>query len=455
MAAINDLLERSIPPYYSHSFEIRLNGRIIDRRIAVAQLQFTNSDDRKQRELVIGICYSMGFEWNTGPIVQYNDPVGQIKLKIFLDFFHLSFWRKNVNNKDQRVNSLSTSDLLVQANNNGTRMRFEQFHGPFEMIRISELYLTATCTFSEPLNPIWFKEARIEEMDLYGFANTSLQKNFLSFAVKEDNYTSLLAEKLDSIIGTVAITAAFNLILDSTILNAHVHRQTTYVVYSGVLRSIEDDLFLQHRFLNRLYLALKNLRNFWHSSTQHHKWLRSLNANLNLSSQSNKSSSGSSSNDQKITIFKASQLFYLGIGDYFGRYTYPNEDFCLFLKYPHKQLVVFYQIDEILNTLKNVTIRTCTLLHLFQFFVAENKTIKVRFGRNFSEKSCDFKRMHRACNTTRLVIDHQPDYFDFILFVSYFELIGPIITLTIVSVFGLVTNSLIIFDLQQKEQENL
>ena len=96
------------------------------------------------------------------------------------------------------------------------------------------------------------------------------------------------------------------------------------------MTKVDGDLLIKFSQLNTLRLELSNMREFFHTDT---KWMNSFNYDIIESIQ----------NGEEIDVsrLKIIHFIYPKEKATFDRiYTHPNEDICLFISFPHTQLVV-------------------------------------------------------------------------------------------------------------------
>lgn len=145
--------------------------------------------------------------------------------------------------------------------------------------------------------------------------------------------------------------------LDNSILNTNLYRYIRNLNLVNIrLNRIEKNLISSLKQLRSLGLDLINYREFINrlNSLSDSSWLQELNTDLTSVDLTNGLS------NQQIENFRASQTELL-LGDRRLEYDYPEDDFCLFRKFPHQKLVY-----PALST-KPFLSCSCTVIWLIQY----------------------------------------------------------------------------------------
>lgn len=267
--------------------------------------------------------------------------------------------------------------------------------------------------------PFIFKTAWIQSITYTGMPVPSFDTT---------NYDNL--NELNSNIFNLYFNSMYKLNLTKKILHKHVFKNLSYLSMTSMsLSMIERDVFESFTQLKILFFNVKNLKYLVHETKM--EWLNSLNSQVNLipstvNTKGNLLLSYVNNMCVKLEIYN-----HLNDESTFPRryfpylnYDFPDEDFCLFSKYPHNQLVV----TAINGPLDNCN-RSCTLEWIYKYapvYLNELNSSTVRnlflnwnyytlscenlWRNNKRDSSCDFDRLFEKCS---LVTDvYEPGYFN-------------------------------------------
>jgi len=246
--------------------------------------------------------------------------------------------------------------------------------------------------------PLIFHEAKIFFLYLTS-ANGLIVSNVLSF---QSDVSSHLLAYMNTSVKMFHLTS-YHTDFDYTLLNKYIFKDLEILSITGMLNSIQTDLFMS--FFKLRYIEI-NSYNIKHLFTKNSKWLNYLNYFKNdfdlneIQFYSN-----------ELTIKDYFQLALVQINPKFFFYDYPNEDFCYFKDYPHNKLVLPLLIP-IIDT-NNVS---CTFLYLTQYsqyFTHDiydlNKRLKVSafdfmYKTDVDEQKNNFLKIIRQ-NCTKFISD--------------------------------------------------
>ena len=249
------------------------------------------------------------------------------------------------------------------------------YFGSIEVITFNRnvLYPTRLC-------PYVFTNSNLKYLSFREVSNSLIFKNrilFFSANTSADLNVANLAK--------VEIDLAYEHLTLET-MNRDVFKHVQIVFISGLLQSIQSNLFDSFAKLKWLKLETENLRALLGQGLQ---WANYLNKNTTFN----------------LSFFKTNQTkpqrsgFYLEISvvsSVFSKpYRFPNEDICLFKDFPHEQLV--YPLIVFQEELSECT---CTLEWLTQnaeyYATLRHDTEKKCFS-NRTAKKCDFEKMFEKC----------------------------------------------------------
>lgn len=215
-------------------------------------------------------------------------------------------------------------------------------------------------SFTSEICPVVFKNAKIDWLYV-----SSISPN------NKFKFIQLNTTNLNSQIKYFQIQSSNLDILDKKLLDKNVfkHIEKLSIEFSN-LNKIEKNLFRSFKDLRRINLWLYNIREFFHEDTS---WLESLN-------------------------LKSTKQFFLELSDESNTYTYPDEDLCLFQKFPHS-----HRVFPLIRSNLDLNC-TCTLVWLLSHWHKSEKDIRTRsvLGclKEFQTRlhNCKLKEKLDACN---------------------------------------------------------
>lgn len=298
----------------------------------------------------------------------------------------------------------------------------------------------------KPICSLFFRNARIVSFYLQSVANSFYAKNMLTFANPVGNTTTAL----NSSILYLDVQNIYGVDIDSSFLNAQIFARIKGLSLFGHLNSIDHDVFKPFRDLRQI--AFENVHLIRLIRKQGIRWIRNINSDLHQDPTNQTEIDLHADKIFTILLFPNREFWIDKHNHYFD-----NEDFCLFVDYPFSQLV-FVVPHSTENTLRyrNATPFTCTELWLYQFYQQAGQiyqyTNKLKSS-NFEK--CGFQERVRLCRTSKkfhLYAKKTPvslTSFDVILFLEFvFIVLAPM-----VSLFGIVTNLMVIYVIFKRENK--
>jgi len=315
---------------------------------------------------------------------------------------------------------------------------------------IQTLFMVNGPYYSREICPYVFLNSPLYQLGLFTISNSFIYKNELGFLEinQTDNFN--LNVKIRKLLVNMAYED-----LDRKILNRFVFKELFFFDLTGIVYSIEDDLFSHFKKIKFIILNIENFSAFFQSGL---KWMRHLNSDLNVDLNST----------EKFEYYKARTIivqFFDPRLIFNEPYEYPDRDFCLFKDFPHNQLVY-----PAIIVAKRVTC-SCTIYWLLQYskqYLNEDfsfykfkividypykfESYSIRYclkEENYTEKikECNFEKMTEKC----LGITYKPNR-EFTFWgnlnnsyhFEWLQLIIQVIMMSILCVIGVVTNFLII-----------
>jgi len=225
-----------------------------------------------------------------------------------------------------------------------------------------------------------FKDAHINILSFKNMVDTKLSRNYLNFDQSE-NKNSI---DLNSTIQELELFL-FNIKLSNQMLDEGVFEKVERMRISNQIVGIEYETFASFKQLKELTFVMYSLKAFFHQVGI--KWMKSLNNNVKVNF-SNDSTRNQFRLIKQLTVSLYEQeIIFMKLRTNFEKYSFPNEDFCLFVDFPHKQLV-FPIFDKCLDT---CLFKWLTQYQKYSYYF----TIPCHFNVSVN---CNYSEMLTACN---------------------------------------------------------
>jgi len=265
-----------------------------------------------------------------------SNPFDEINISGYLfEFTRFLFEQSNfnlfINNK------LITEKECLNNNRN-----WNNFISKSNLLSFSAHYSLNTC-------PYVFKNTKIYSLILNNIRSSLIDSNLLSFLKLNNSNNDLNSDIFHT--EFVIYRAKF----DENLFDKDIFKKTKSLFLYGIINNIRDDLFKLFNNLKLIQIYTQCVRQLF---TQNTKWF----INLNFNSKSINPDDLLTTDLELKPFLKKS--IYLKIFQSFSRvtfYDYPNEDFCLFHKFPHNKLVF-----PLLRPNHNLTC-SCTEIYLIQY----------------------------------------------------------------------------------------
>lgn len=197
--------------------------------------------------------------------------------------------------------------------------------------------------------PFLLNKNTIPLFEFQRFYDTFLIKNFLSFSSSNLN----MSENLYSNITILKMTI-FNIKLDNYILNQMVYKKTIAYYFQGVLSSIDRDTFKDLRNAKRILFSFRRFSKILEKPLS---WINSINYDINIEDRFL----------DKFLTQNLTKVAYLGFN--LNDYSFKDEDFCMFAKFPFNQAIFTSVLDKINNC-------SCTIIWLTKYMNIYKKHIR-------------------------------------------------------------------------------
>lgn len=303
--------------------------------------------------------------------------------------------------------------------------------------------------FQTPICPLIFATSKMKRLSLYYMVKSHYKTNYIRF--EDDNQNRSLYQA--NVIQACELIGFYGLDLTFDIVNRQVFNKASHFIFDGIINSIQVDLFKDFRMLksiqfNPIYFVDVFRR-------QGIDWIRQINRDVNVNWSDPESISANIQNKKDIS-FK--QTFAVDFYNDPNLHFFYEEDFCLLKDYPFHQFVVFIFDFKRVDT-------SCSTIWLMQFYphlfniskeYKSNDDLILTINQVFDNKSiykkCDFESRLKICNRSNYKSTFKAKNvygFDFMI-ISKFLLV---ISTTLISFFGIVTNMLVILTLINKKNE--
>ena len=161
------------------------------------------------------------------------------------------------------------------------------------------------------------------------------------------NISNDIGHKMDSNIFCLDLKLYY-IDLSSRFINKHIFKNIVFLTASGIIQSIEEDLFKSFQYLGFLHLKVQNIQKLFKIRN---KWLQYLNYDFKEGS---------------------SRVFALFLDQTHANvtfYNFPDQDFCYFKDFPHHKLVL-----PIIRPIMSLDF-TCSHIFLIQYSVKNSEQL--------------------------------------------------------------------------------
>ena len=214
---------------------------------------------------------------------------------------------------------------------------------------IRRLQLFSNILYSKEVCPYVFTNVNFDQMVLIEIINSIIYKNQLEFLDINETAEFNLNAKIKFLLLNVDYDA-----VTQRLLNKYVFREVKILSLTGIINTIQVDLFVHFKEIRLVKLGLDNYESFYYTST---KWMNSLNTGLKINLHN---TIEFNLNRHRIIVI---ECYHIHSFAFAKKYTYPDEDICLFKDFPHNQLVYPTFVFE------GKMQCTCTLIWLIQHSV--------------------------------------------------------------------------------------
>ena len=342
-------------------------------------------------------------------------------------------------------------DKRLIAQNSCLEMDFQHVNF-FGAIRV--LVLSENIQYIRPVCPYVFTNTALTQLGMFEITNSFLLKNQIKFV--HVNCCDLHTNSLTLLKISVAYEA-----ITFDLVNKHVFAHVRTLYLNGIITRIQTELFGHFKQVKFVQVSSDDFTNFYQNGLD---WLCHLNEELSVDLtdvrdfRANAHRTITLELADSVSVFKAS-------------YAYPDEDFCLFMRFPHVQLVY-----PSIKLAERVHKCSCTLLWLVQYsglYVNLNASSKIDTSivkdkldesirecltwKNFTARldSCRFEARFNNC---RLEAVRSPNKFTFtgsinnMFHFMWMEYVVRVVVQPILCILGILTNFMSILVVRNKRK---
>ena len=382
--------------------------------------------------LNIDFHFFKGFDFNLFDVDANVNLNQNNRIIVFLYYCDLNFYLENrkISNSCQDFNSINPKSIFqffTKLRNNGL-----------------QIYLTES---NSRICPLVFKNFETPQLNLIG-ENSFFSKKTLSFS--NESFPDL-----NSTINWLFIYIE-NFDLDTNFLHPDVFKHLKLILVDGKVRKIHPEIFTKLSNINSIYLNNRYLKNLMH--TNGIEWIRNYNKNVSIDIETNQIHGYSKNNAKYIYLDCFNSYRSNPVTDLF-----PDEDFCLYKDFPINNLVLIFENCPIELEVHNEKF-SCTYLWLTRSYnlsidlfepSSHNYRIMSLLLSSDSYKSrsmCNFTSRLKLCNKSNFQPKSVVTIFEISEAFTMTEVVINILSY-ILSIFGLVTNLLVIKTISSKTNE--
>lgn len=292
--------------------------------------------------------------------------------------------------------------------------------------------------YGKPVCELVFKSTGITQINFYDAYETAIKTNRPRFVQQAK------VKYLKSQIGKFVLESSWNLNLDSQFLNAKIFENLVEVNLKGAnMKTIQNELFIYFKYLRRIYFEYDTF--FKLVKRQGIEWVKSINAGLDIDLDNE---TQLVSSIDLMCIIELTRT--LNIAEYSGVKLYHEKDFCSYIEWPFQQLVFVEYVNSESNY--NRYGLSCLTFWLFKYHPRiENISSSFQYldTIDFTQADkCNFTGMKSLCVKSNYNIKSY--HFSSLEFIHISEYL-IILSMPIVSLIGIIFNSIVIAVLKNKD----
>lgn len=246
------------------------------------------------------------------------------------------------------------------------------------------------CHFKQPICPLVFNNMTIERLILFGMVNTFFKKSMIQF-------TNETFQNLETHIKSLTILRSDNVIVDSRFLNPLIFKDIYHLFFYGSIKKIEQNVFTPFQSFYMIQIQARHFRALIHR--QGIEWIKDMKLKVNIDL-----------NNETELGYYFSQTAYVYLNIRVFPYTktselFPDEDFCLYVDYPFRQLAILMIYVEGFQVPIPDNFRlefTCTYIWLTQYFAIFEKIFDYGNFLAIAKLNRESSSIRPTCNLTRM-----------------------------------------------------
>ena len=317
--------------------------------------------------------------------------------------------------------------------------------------------------FISPLCPLVFNSSTIYLLQINALANTFYKRNILTFSKLNSSMY-----KVNSDVKELFLTNIEEIDIDSQLLNPLVFAKLAFFNVEGTIKYIEKEVFKSFENLEALSIYSNSFRKIVHNSGI--KWIKSINQEIKINMTNPSEIYNERYLIKKIILDGNFFIERVNIEDVF-----PEEDFCVYHDFPFNQLILLIKLKDTISDSMNKKF-TCTFLWIVKYYKYYHKSgfqneidpikldkdnytrhiLNVLNNANYesSLSKCFFPRLIDLCNKSNYAIKPFFDTSDYMELNEIFKIFIKILSY-IISLFGMITNLLVIITILHKKNKEL
>lgn len=194
----------------------------------------------------------------------------------------------------------------------------------------------------QPVCPLAFSNTLFSgNLNLFSLCNTFYKTNIPTFLDLPNNIT-----QINSSIKSLYLSGYGGISLSRRIINPHVFNRTIFFYFYTEISGIEKSLFKSFRYLKTIFMNFDLWKKLYRNEID---WMYDLNANVRVDFNDSAMIRRFFSNGSFLTIWCTPS--YRDILDTVKPYI-PDEDFCVYGKFPFEQMVFWFFENSIINATK-------------------------------------------------------------------------------------------------------
>lgn len=244
----------------------------------------------------------------------------------------------------------------------------------------------------QPVCPLLFSSSRINELTLADMIDSFHKTNLFRFSTHDETSYN---PHMDTRISRLRLDNLQNVHIDASLLNKHVFVLTYELTLTGFVRSVDTNLFATV-LTNTKKFHIDCARRLFH--TQGVSWLASLNSRIDVDPTNSTQIRSWSFKVRYVNLIVEYKSYDKTIPEML-----PDEDFCIYRRFPFRQLIVVLKMN-----LTGERMSTCTYKWLVQHlgriawpYREVEATVPSQYA-FISRLECNFTKMLARCDLPRL-----------------------------------------------------